>query len=168
MADENLLVLASLIEQDMPDGRFDAHLDYNFHIIARSAGKMRRTPDCMVHDDRDPGELPIASLPFASAPFASYLFEGLGPANLPSAAHAAFMRADAQPRSPIAHTYQIYARQYSRDKDLMHFRSHLVVKSLNPNIFKAPRLRLATSDRAQIGATLSRRDLRQIVADMID
>ena len=142
----------------MPDGRFDAHLDCNFHIIARSAGKMRRTPDCVVHDDRDLGELPIASAPFASL---------LG-ANLPSAAHAAFMRADAQPRSPIAHTYQIYARHYSRDKDLMHFRSNLVVKSLNPNIFKAPHLRLASSDRAQIGATLSRRDLRQIVADMID
>ena len=163
MADENLLVLASLIEQDMPDGRFDAHLDCNFHIIARSAGKMRRTPDCVVHDDRDAGELSIASLPFANHQFA-YQWA----ANLPSAAHAAFMRADAQPRSPIAHTYQIYARQYSRDRKLMHFRSNLVVKSLNPNIFKAPHLRLASSDRAQTGATLSRRDLRQIVADMID
>jgi len=168
LADENLLVLASLIEQDMPDGRFDAHLDSHFHIIARSAGKMRRTPDCVVHDDRDPDELPIASRPFASHLFSGHQFASPWVANLPSAAHAAFMRADAQPRSPIAHTYQIYARQYSRDKDLMHFRSHLVVKSLNPNIFKAPHLRLASSDRAQTGATLSRRDLRQIVADMID
>ena len=152
----------------MPDGRFDAHLDCNFHIIVRSAGKMCRTPDCVVHDDRDLSELPIASRTFASHQFASYLFAGLGAANLPSAAHAAFMRADAQPRSPMAQTYQIYARQNSRDKDLMHFRSNLVVKSLNPNIFKAPHLRLASSDRTQSGATLSRRDLRQIVADMID
>lgn len=155
---EYLLDLAGLIEKNDLDGRFGAHLDLSFNIIARSAGKMRRTRNRRVNDDRDLGEMPIASLPFAS-----HL-----KANLPSAAHAAFMRADAQPRASIVHKHQRYARQYSRDKDLMHFRSNLVVKSLNPNIFKLPHLRLATADRVQSGATLSRRDLRQIVAEMID
>ncbi|MCK9543205.1 MAG: translation initiation factor IF-1 [Novosphingobium sp.] len=42
MAKEELLVLDGRIEEILPDGRFRVHLDNDHHIIAYTAGKMRR------------------------------------------------------------------------------------------------------------------------------
>jgi translation initiation factor IF-1 len=42
VAKEDLLVLDGLIEEILPDGRFRVHLENDHHIIAYTAGKMRR------------------------------------------------------------------------------------------------------------------------------
>lgn len=42
MAKEELLILDGLIEEIFPDGRFRVHLENDLHIIAYTAGKMRR------------------------------------------------------------------------------------------------------------------------------
>ena len=42
MAKEDLLVLDGRIEDILPDGRFRVHLDNDVHIIAYTAGRMRR------------------------------------------------------------------------------------------------------------------------------
>lgn len=52
MAKEDLQVLDGLIEEILPDGRFRVHLDNDFHIIAYTAGKMRRYKVRSVVGDR--------------------------------------------------------------------------------------------------------------------
>jgi len=42
LAKEELLVLDGQIEEILPDGRFRVHLENDHHIIAYTAGKMRR------------------------------------------------------------------------------------------------------------------------------
>lgn len=52
MAKEELLVLDGLIEEILPDGRFRVHLENDHHIVAYTAGKMRRHRIRTVMGDR--------------------------------------------------------------------------------------------------------------------